>query len=582
MCNPIRTRSVMLPCIVVLMALALFQFPLPGVTMESAAAADSPGWIVQSDDITYAGFAAISAVDPSTAWAVGPQLYGSKDLLYKTSDGGDTWVPQDPVVYDSMVTVSALDANNVWAGGGMRLIKTSDGGTTWNLAFEFTSSVNIMNVEAVDAANIWMGGIESNGAVIYKTSDGGATWNRQFNYPTTGSKISDICAVNPDVAWAVGSASTSTSGPGYVLKTTDGGATWAVKAVGTTPDLKSVTALDAETAWVCGGSDYYDSGVIHKTGDGGATWQTQYSSVNHGMSGIDALDSSVAWAVGMSDTGTNGGIILKTIDGGASWSSQETPDPTRMFFLGVEAVDEANAWAGGAVGDNPMTLNALILKTSNGGDARPDIVSLIPPLGVDGTEVIIYGCDFGDSQGTSFVSFAGTQASTYAAWSDKQIKATVPAGMTGEIVVTVTTPEGTSNTKSFWKAEKLTVSSIVPVQGSQYAFAMNIDEIAGTGFQPGAAVRFEKGAAIVQAYNINVVSAQKLTCTVGLFGVEPGIYDVVVTNPDGQEARLQGAFTVTSPCGAGSSTALLMLGLTLGLLSLAGSVRMRSRRKKDS
>jgi len=111
---------------------------------------------------------------------------------------------------------------------------------------------------------------------------------------------------------------------------------------------------------------------------------------------------------------------------------------------------------------------------------------------------------------------------------------------------------------------------------------MNIDEIAGTGFQPGAAVRFEKGAAIVQAYDVNIVSAQKLTCTVGFFGVEPGIYDVVVTNPDGQEALLAGAFTVNSFCGAGSRGALLMLGLTLGLLSLAGSARLRRRRKRST
>jgi hypothetical protein len=111
---------------------------------------------------------------------------------------------------------------------------------------------------------------------------------------------------------------------------------------------------------------------------------------------------------------------------------------------------------------------------------------------------------------------------------------------------------------------------------------MNIDDLAGTGFQPGAAVRFEKDAVVVQAYNVSVVSGERITCTVGLFGVEPGAYDVVVTNPDGQEARLAGGFTVTSPCGAGRSTALLMLGLTLGLLSLTGSARLRRRRKTGS
>lgn len=140
-------------------------------------------------------------------------------------------------------------------------------------------------------------------------------------------------------------------------------------------------------------------------------------------------------------------------------------------------------------------------------------------------------------------------------------------------------PEGTSNVKSFWKAGKLTVSSLTPVQGSQ--FALNIGEIAGTGFQPAAMVRLEKDAAIIQAYNVNVVSSARITCTVGLFGAEPGVYDVVVTNPDGQEARLDDAFTVVSACGTGGGSALLVLGLTLGLLSLAGSAGIRRSKKKE-
>jgi hypothetical protein len=56
----------------------------------------------------------------------------------------------------------------------------------------------------------------------------------------------------------------------------------------------------------------------------------------------------------------------------------------------------------------------------------------------------------------------------------------------------------------------------------------------------------------------------------------------VVQNPDGSVARLEGAFTVNSLCGAGSGGALLMLGLTLGLLSLAGSARIRRIRKRST
>jgi len=72
---------------------------------------------------------------------------------------------------------------------------------------------------------------------------------------------------------------------------------------------------------------------------------------------------------------------------------------------------------------------------------------------------------------------------------------------------------------------------------------------------------------------------QYLTSSLFLFGNDPGAYDVVVTNPDGGEGRLGAGFNVTSACGAGSGSAVLMLGLALGLLSLAGSFKVRRKRR---
>jgi hypothetical protein len=66
--------------------------------------------------------------------------------------------------------------------------------------------------------------------------------------------------------------------------------------------------------------------------------------------------------------------------------------------------------------------------------------------------------------------------------------------------------------------------------------------------------------------------------TLFLFGTGPGTYDIVVTNPDGGEGKLGNGFSITSACGAGSGSAVLMLGLALGLLSLAGSRSMKRRR----
>ncbi len=239
----------------------------------------------------------------------------------------------------------------------------------------------------------------------------------------------------------------------------------------------------------------------------------------------------------------------------------------------MDAVDATTAWA---VGDN-----GTVLRTTDGGDTRPDMAAISPASGSEGTEVTINGADFGADRGSSSVTFGNVQATEYAAWSDTQIKVKVPAGVSGNVRVVVNTTAGSSNSKVF-SATSINpapaVTAVNPTSANRFAFFINMT-IDGSNFQSGASVRLENGGSVIYAYNVNVASASQITCTATLFGVAPGAYDVVVVNPDGQEARLTGGFTVTSACGAGSGTTMLMLGLTLGLLSLAGCGSFRKRRK---
>lgn len=129
------------------------------------------------------------------------------------------------------------------------------------------------------------------------------------------------------------------------------------------------------------------------------------------------------------------------------------------------------------------------------------------------------------------------------------------------------------------RLDKVAVTSVTPNQAYQHTFAMTVS-LAGSGFKPGAQVRLEMDGKVINAYGVNVVSPARITCRVGFFGVEPGAYDVVVINPDGSRAKLDDGFRVISLCGAGSGTALLATGLMLGLVSVAGTLRLRRPRRK--
>jgi hypothetical protein len=399
----------------------------------------------------------------------------------------------------------------------------------------------LYGISAVNASTAWAVG--ENGRIL-KTNTGGLFWSSQAS-PVSYS-LYDVSAVDASTAWAVGLN-------GTILKTVNGGAEWVPQDSGTSSHLFCIDVVDADTAWAAG-----TEGSILKTIDGGETWVHQLS-VGGSITGISAVDTYTAWAVNSNHE------IYKTMDSGESWSFQDSG--TSQALNDVSASDATTALAVGS--------STTILMTTDGGDARPDIAYTDPSSWQLGMDVTIVGCDFGDAQGDSYVSFGGVKATSYSSWSDREIIVTIPDGISKETQITVTTPAGTSNPMDFYY---LSVTSITPDQALQHAIVVNITDLAGSGFLPGATVRFELGDRVIEACDVNVVSSDRITCKIGFFGEQVGAYDVVVRNPDGTEARLEEGFTVNSACGEGGGMAVMMLGITLGLLSLAGGFRLRRKR----
>ncbi len=120
---------------------------------------------------------------------------GSRNGIYKTTDGGTTWTsinpfpavnqfpPGFPNTAITYTEIMALDNNTVFAVGNMftstgikRVYKTIDGGANW---IDITSNIpallpvgNITGVLFHDANN----GYANIGNTIFKTTDGGASW----------------------------------------------------------------------------------------------------------------------------------------------------------------------------------------------------------------------------------------------------------------------------------------------------------------------------------------------------------------------------------------------------------------------
>lgn len=120
------------------------------------------------------------------------------------------------------------------------------------------------------------------------------------------------------------------------------------------------------------------------------------------------------------------------------------------------------------------------------------------------------------------------------------------------------------------------MNMVSPTQASQLQVSVDL-RIEGCGFQQGASVRLVKGDKTIAGYNVTVPSPNVITCTFGFLGAEPGIYDLVVINPDGSTALLKSCFTVTAACGTGSASVLPPLGILVGIPPIRRLFRRRKR-----
>lgn len=179
----------------------------------------TPWWLEWA--VNYRGMYGISAVNQTTAWAV-----GYAGFIWKTTDG-QGWGQQTSPTGVSLQDVDAVDASTAWAvGDGGTILKTTDGGTIWTAQTSATTE-NLRRIAAVNSSVAWAVG---GGGVILHTSDGGTTWTRQFSGTT--ATLHGVAAVDANTAWVVGEGNT-------VLRTTDGGlGSWPAPAItGVTPNV---------------------------------------------------------------------------------------------------------------------------------------------------------------------------------------------------------------------------------------------------------------------------------------------------------------------------------------------------------
>jgi photosystem II stability/assembly factor-like uncharacterized protein len=532
----------------------------------------------------------VAAGDAFNVLAVGAN--GTVGTLYCGALGETpSWTPYNSGTTNNLYAASCVN-DIVWIVGQAGTILV---GTDFFKPFTIGVITNksqpafgdLVGVSCVDANVTWVVG--SNG-VVHKTLDGGTNWS---NYTLPGvSSLSAVSAVDAQTAYVVGAS-------GIIRKTADGGLSWAVQDQPGLGNLKGVSAPSANVAYVAG-----SGGALLYTSNGGSTWTNNPQSTSDLYAvAAEKVTPTLAWAVGA------GGKIWKTVNGGQTWYAQDSKTTNTLYAASAIDYDwnPGNAHENnyGAIG-NDATGYGFVPKPkyfylSTFEDVFGEALPVTNPYAF-----AVSGCGNNDQlELHAFEKADGNLA--FAAWraddvSDNQFAFTLNNTAFGSLVK-IDPSSGQASPVPFTRdgngrmaASGLTigkvpliiearvgpsVTSITPNSGVQ-GTAVNITDLAGSGFVPGATVKLMSGDTLVEeATNVAVVSPSKITCTFPMSIQTAGTYDVVVTNPNGQMGRLPGGFTVTAAaCGSGAAVAMSLFGVMMGLMSLAGAGGLRRRLRR--
>jgi PKD repeat protein/photosystem II stability/assembly factor-like uncharacterized protein len=266
----------------------------------------------------------ISAVDENTAWVAMFKVSGSNPQgVYKTTNGGATWVHQASALYTNASSfpdcIYFWDLNNgIVMGdpinGKFEIYTTTDGGTTWT-AVPGAQMPDILTGEAgwtsdfcVLGNNVWFG---TNKGRVFASTDQGHNWIAAAPTGFSGKNLYPAFKDNLNglVLKYYSAADTSN----LLQSSSDGGATYSpltYQGSVLTGDLKYVpgsTNTYVTTGW--DGPDQGDTrmGVTYSF-DGGATWITDADINTVGLTCSSWLNDSTGW-VGGFNSGTSDGIF---------------------------------------------------------------------------------------------------------------------------------------------------------------------------------------------------------------------------------------------------------------------------------
>ncbi len=253
------------------------------------------------------------------ALAVGLSQDGSKGLILRSTDGGQTWSQVSNSIASIFTDVFFVNESvGYLCGGNTRILKTTNGGQSWTSQFSDNQSdlfsIHFINENEGYAA----GGVNGTGRLL-RTTNGGGTWT-DVNLPAP-FLLHSVFFASQNTCYLAGVG-------GKMRKTVNGGTDWTELTTANTSNILDLYFFDQTFGFLVGGTVSVTS--LQKTVNGGGYWSNDAPNAGAGLFSIDFVGTT-GYAVGVN------GTVVKTV---VTVATEELEDATAVRLYPNPCRDE--------------------------------------------------------------------------------------------------------------------------------------------------------------------------------------------------------------------------------------------------
>ena len=337
-------------------------------------------------------------LDEQTGWLCGFNTLINHSEVYKTTDGGQTWILNYiGIDNDIFLKIQFIDHNTGWIGGYV-LYRTFNGGQTWEVINTNAQSSDFYFKDPMNG--VLVGGYApSPFGRTWQTTNSGLNYSFSFTYIdtfltalsipnssvgfATGWKGKILKTTNYGISWSRcmtninidlygvsfinGNSGVSVGKLGTIIRTTNSGINWNQANSGGFASFEDCLFRDINTGWISS-----RSGVI-KTTNGGVSWNAIWDSSSSVTTRYCFINNSTGWIVHEEQAGIYSFKIYKTSDSGQSWTYLSKIEPGYPVGIQIMSIKFVNENTGFMVGymrypiPQGETFDGIYFKTINGG-----------------------------------------------------------------------------------------------------------------------------------------------------------------------------------------------------------------------